>query len=147
MVNTTVPENNLFHWNYNFTTIGVVKNNPSGLTVIVKNALINDINILNVHNTVHMWSLLSMSARTPSVWLFRRKMKLVTSTIVGDIVMNSFLLLQHAEHAFTYSFSSTIDMCLPQGGHAFSLWLPYFLPYVLHVFASRPTHSLIYLNQ
>ena len=33
MVNTTVPENNLFHWNYNFATIGVVKNNPSGLTV------------------------------------------------------------------------------------------------------------------
>ena len=74
-------------------------------------------------------------------------MKPVTSTIVGDIVINSFLLLQCAEHAFTYSFLSVVDMCLPQGGHAFSLQLPHFLPYVLHVFTSRPTHSLIYLNQ
>jgi hypothetical protein len=35
MINTTVLKNNLFYWNYYFTTIGVVKNNPSGLTVSV----------------------------------------------------------------------------------------------------------------
>ena len=70
-------------------------------------------------STIHMRSLLSTSAGTLSVWLFRKKLKPVTSTIVGDIVTNSFLLLQHAEHAFTYSFSSMIDMCLPRGGHAF----------------------------
>ena len=62
-------------------------------------------------------------------------------------VMNSFLLLQCAEHAFTYSFSSMINMHSPQGEHAFSLCLPHFLHYVLHVFASRPTHSFINLNQ
>ena len=62
-------------------------------------------------------------------------------------VMNSFLLSQHVEHAFTYSSLSMIDMHLPQGGNAFSLCLPRFLHYVLHVFTSRPTHSFIYLNQ
>ena len=36
-------------------------------------------------------------------------------------VMNSFLLLQCAEHVFTYSFSSMIYMHLPQGRHALLL--------------------------
>ena len=76
-------------------------------------------------STIHVWSLLPTSARTPSVWL-SKTLKLVTSAIVGDIVMNSFLLLQCAEHAFAYSFPSMIDMHLPQGGHAFSLCLPHF---------------------
>ena len=64
-------------------------------------------------STIHMWSLLSMSAGTPSVWLFRRKMKPVTLTIVGDIVTNSFSSLTQAYHALHYSFSYMINMHLP----------------------------------
>ena len=33
VVNTTVPKNNPFHWNYPITTFGVVFYHPSGLTV------------------------------------------------------------------------------------------------------------------
>ena len=97
-------------------------------------------------STIHMQSLLSTSSRTPSFWLLET-LKPVTSTIVGDIVTNSFLLLQCAEHAFTDSFSFMIE-------HAFTLrqacllhMFTTFLHYVLHVFTSRPTHILTYLNQ
>ena len=41
-------------------------------------------------STIHISSLLSTSSRTPSFWLLKT-LKPVTSTIVGDIVMNSFL--------------------------------------------------------
>ena len=64
-------------------------------------------------STIHMWSLLSTSSRTPGVWLFRKTLKLVTSTIVGDIVMNSFSSLTHAYYAFYFSFSYMINMHFP----------------------------------
>ena len=93
-------------------------------------------------SSIHMWSLLSMSTRTPSVWL-SKKLKLVTSTIVGIFFSSS----THAHHAPPYSFSSMINMHLPQGKHAFFLCLPCFYICVLHVFASRLTHFFTYLNQ
>ena len=43
-------------------------------------------------STIHMRSLLSTSSGTLSIWLSGRTLKPVTSTIVGDFVMNSFLL-------------------------------------------------------
>ena len=46
-------------------------------------------------STIYMQSLLSTSPRTSSVWLSRGTLKPVTSTIVGDIVTNSFSSLTH----------------------------------------------------
>ena len=64
-------------------------------------------------STIHMQSLLWTSSGTPSVWLFRRTLKLVTSTIVRDIVTNSFSSLTLAYHAFSFPFSYMIDMHFP----------------------------------
>ena len=61
-----------------------------------------------------------LSAFLDTAWHSQNYDGLLFVTIMS-CVMNSFLLLQHAEHAFTYSFSSMIYMCLPQGRHAFFL--------------------------
>ena len=63
-------------------------------------------------STIHMQSLLPMSTRTLSFWL-SKKLKPVTSTIVGDIVTNSFFSFTPAYHALPYSFLFTIDMHSP----------------------------------
>ena len=90
-------------------------------------------------STTHMRSLLSMSSRTPSVWLFRKKLKLVTSTMVGDIVKlfffsdtcvpcSSLLFFIYDWHAFTLRQTHLLHMFTSP------------LQYVLHVFTSRLTH-------
>ena len=87
-------------------------------------------------STIHMQSLLSMSTGTPSVWLLRRKMKLVTSTIVLWILfffynMHNMLLLtlfhlwstciyHKANMHFPYEYLISylmFYMCFPQGQH------------------------------
>ena len=77
-------------------------------------------------STIHMWSLLSMSPGTSSIWLSGRTLRPVTSTIVGDIVMNYFSSLTHVHHALPYSFSFMIDRHSPQGKHAFYICLFHF---------------------
>ena len=64
-------------------------------------------------STIHMRSLLSMSSGTLSIWLSGKTLKPVTSTIVGDVVTNSFF-----------------DTCLP------CFFIPFFI-YDLHAFTTR----------
>ena len=66
-------------------------------------------------STIYLWSLLQTSTDALSVWL-SKILKLVTSTIVGDIVMISLTCVQHV---FAYPFSFMIK-------HAFYLCLPHF---------------------
>ena len=73
---------------------------------------------------IHLWPLRLTSTRTPSIWLYQ-SLKLVTSTIVGDIVTNSFSSLQHAYHAFTNSFSYMIEHAFPSRLTALYICLPY----------------------
>ena len=94
-------------------------------------------------STVHLRLLLSMSTETPSIWLsWQVLLKSVTSTIVGDIVTNSFSSLTCAYHAFHFFLSFAIDMHFTQGWHAFLHMFTSLLPYVLHMFASRQTPVL-----
>ena len=92
---------------------------------------------------IYLWSLLLMSTRALSIWLYQ-SLKPVTSTIVGDIVTNSFSSLQHAYHAFTNSFSCVIKHAFPSRLTCLTHMFTIPLPHEVHVFASRPTH-LLYL--
>ena len=76
-------------------------------------------------STIYLRPLLWTSTNAPSVWL-SKMLKLVTSTIVGNIVMNSFSSFTCAYHALPYSFSFMINMHLLQGKHAFYICLLHF---------------------
>ena len=96
-------------------------------------------------STIHMWSLLPMSAGTPSVWLYKM-LKPVTSTIVGDIVTNSFLLT-HMQNMLSLTLFYLWSTCVHlKANMSFSYAYLVLLHYVLHVFASRLTHFSTYLN-
>ena len=112
---------------------------------IVKNALIDNINIMNVHNTYVIIAIDELwDTKCLTVW--------------KDIEASDF----NHSGGYCYELFFFFDTCLPcflllffiYDWHAFPLRLTCllhmfttFLPYVLHVFASRPTHLFTYLNQ
>ena len=74
---------------------------------IVKNALINNINTLNVHNT-HV--IIAIDELQDTEFLIAWDVEAGDFNNSGGYCYESFSSLQCAEHAFTYSFLFMIDL-------------------------------------
>ena len=96
------------------TTTSTQWNQPflhqSPSSYIVKNTLINNISTLNVHNT---YAITAIDERWDTECLTVQEVEASDFNHSGGYCYEFFSSFTHAEHAFTDSFSSMIDMHLP----------------------------------